>query len=73
MKEYDGKVDLLFGFVELVPVQEVRRDGIYGGGYAITRDYRGNEISRTQTQWYSKLTWDAPTSATPPAPAKPPA
>ena len=62
--DVSDSIQVQCSFVQLVPVYEVRRDSIYGGGYAITRDYRGKEISRTQTEWFSKLTWTAPPEGT---------
>jgi hypothetical protein len=44
-------IDVFYGYMKLVHVRERHGSRIWLGGYSITFDREGNEISRTPVTW----------------------
>ena len=58
-------VQCLFGHVELVQVRKYENGRLHLGGYSITRDRDGKEVSRTETTWNGSLGFDDGSPLTP--------
>lgn len=48
-------IQVAFGYKRIVTTQEVVGTRLYLGGYSITYDLNGNEVSRTENQWSGYL------------------
>jgi len=51
----ETKVNILYGRVKIIPTYRVEGDTLIAGGYSITYDGDGNEVSRTKDEEISRL------------------
>ena len=50
------RADILFGSIKIVPVYRIDGDRLQTGGYSITYDQHGVEVSRTKPTFHCSIT-----------------